>query len=131
MRVRLPQIQFLLLLLILLLPGCGSSDPFPALPTLAITSLNPMSQPRAASAGSPGFTLTVNGSGFISVSEVNFNHIPVTTTFVSDTQLDAEIPALYIFFSTPITSPLIVPVTVNNPEVAGGTSSPASFTVLP
>jgi hypothetical protein len=127
MSVRSSHIRFFLFFLLLLhLTGCGSSDPFPALPAPTITSLSPTNQVT----GSPDFTLTVNGSGFLSVSEVNFDNIPVTTTFVSESQLDAEIPASFINFSG-ITAPVTVPVTVDNPAAAGGVSSPASFTVTP
>src|SRR6266478_4529415 len=101
MRMKSTQIQFLLFLLLLLyLPGCGSTDPFPDLPTPAITSLNPTSHQEAALASSPPFTLTINGSGFVSNSEVKFKGIPVTTTFVSDSELDAEISSALIFFPT-------------------------------
>jgi len=127
MRMRSTQIQLLVCLLLLLhLSGCGSTDPFPALPTPTITYLSPTSQVT----GSPDFSMTVNGTGFISVSNVKFNNVPVTTTFVSDSQLDAEIPATLINF-TGITMPVTVSVTVDNPDAAGGTSDPALFTVLP
>ena len=46
-------------------PGGGTGNN----PVPSITSLNPSS----ATAGGPAFTLTVNGSGFISSSVVNFN----------------------------------------------------------
>jgi len=49
--------------------------------------------PDAIAPGSPGFTLTVNGAGFVSGSVVNWNGSPRTTTFVSDHQLTASILA--------------------------------------
>jgi uncharacterized protein (TIGR03437 family) len=49
--------------------------------------------PSSVAAGSPGFTLTVTGTGFVSGSVVQWNGAPVTTSFVSPTQLTAQIPA--------------------------------------
>lgn len=54
-----------------------------------ITSLSPAS----ANAGSPGITLTVNGTNFSNGSVVTWNGSSRTTTFVSATQLTAVIPA--------------------------------------
>ena len=135
--MRSTQIQFLLFLLLLLhLPGCGSSDPFPDLPAPASTSLNPASQTE----GSPDFIMIVNGFGFVSNSKVKFNGIPVATAFVSDSELDAEILMGFISFPpcsptpqpcTPLTSPVTVAVTVDNPDFAGGTSGPILFTITP
>ena len=56
---------------------------------LAVTSLNP----STAAAGSAGFTLTVNGSGFTSGSVVLWNGSPLSTTFVSASQLRATVTA--------------------------------------
>ena len=53
------------------------------------TSLSPTS----ATAGGAAFTLTVNGTGFVSTSVVKFNGATKTTTFVSATQLTAAITA--------------------------------------
>ncbi len=49
--------------------------------------------PSSVKAGSPGFTLTVTGTGFAATSVVEWNGAPVATTFVSSTQLTAQIPA--------------------------------------
>jgi len=88
-------------------------------PTPAITSLSPAS----ALAGGPAFTLTVNGTGFVSTSTVNFNNAPKVTTFVSATQLTAAIPAADIAtVGTP-------PVTVTSPTPGGGTSTSVTFNV--
>lgn len=62
---------------------------FPSCGAVAISSLSPISVP----AGNPTFTLTVNGSGFVSGATVLFNGAARTTTFVSATQLTATIPA--------------------------------------
>jgi hypothetical protein len=54
-----------------------------------ITSLSPSS----ASAGGPAFTLTINGSGFVSGNWVQWNSTTLTTTYVSPIQLTAAVPA--------------------------------------
>jgi Bacterial Ig-like domain (group 3)/Bacterial Ig-like domain (group 2) len=87
------------------------------LPTLATLS------PTSVIAGTGGFTLTVNGTNFISGSVVNFNGVAQTTTYVSATQLTAAIPA------SAITTAGAVPVTVTTAAPGGGTSSAVSFTV--
>jgi len=68
--------------------GAGS----PILPAPVISSLSPSS----ATAGGVAFTLTVNGSGFANGSTIEWNGSPVTTTYVSATQLTASIPASLI-----------------------------------
>lgn len=49
--------------------------------------------PTGAAAGGPGFTLEVDGNQFISQSVVQWNGSPRQTTFVSATQLTAQISA--------------------------------------
>jgi phage tail sheath protein FI len=57
-----------------------------------VTSLSPSS----AVAGGGTFTLTVTGSGFVPSSVVNWNGAPLATTDVSDTVLQAAVPAANI-----------------------------------
>ncbi len=78
--------------------------------------------PTSAIAGGAGFTLTVNGTNFVSGAGVSFNGNARTTTFVGATQLTAAILA------SDIASAGTFNVTVTNP--GGGTSNPASFTVV-
>jgi hypothetical protein len=52
--------------------------------------------PSTAGAGLPAFTLTVNGSGFVSGAAVNWNGIAQPTTFVSASRLTAAISASLI-----------------------------------
>lgn len=52
--------------------------------------------PSAATAGGPAFTLTVNGSGFVSGSVVQWNGSSLSTTYVSPTQLTASVSAAQI-----------------------------------
>jgi hypothetical protein len=55
----------------------------------ALASLSP----NTATAGGQAFTLTVNGSNFVSGGSVLWNGVPRTTTFGSVTQVTAAIPA--------------------------------------
>ena len=52
--------------------------------------------PQTATAGDAGFTITANGSGFVTgaiiIWNVGPNQIDLTTTFVSSTQLTAPVP---------------------------------------
>jgi len=104
--------------------GGGTSGPAvfvvsAANPVPAITTISPTS----ATAGGAAFTLTVNGTGFVSTSAVNFGASAPVTTFVSPTQLTAAIPA------TAIAAAGNVNVTVFSPGPGGGTSNIVTFTV--
>lgn len=95
-------------LAILLLPvvSCGGC---PAKPS--ITSISPSS----ATAGAPGFSLTLNGDHFSSNAVVVWNGSPLTTSFVNSSQLTAAISA------TQIAAPDTAQVYVYNPT--GGTQT--------
>ncbi|HLY57850.1 MAG TPA: IPT/TIG domain-containing protein [Stellaceae bacterium] len=75
----------------------------------AISSLSPSSAP----AGAGAFTLTVQGRNFVPASTVNWDGTPLTTTYVSDTQLTAQVPA------SDVTAAGAGYVTVSNPQGAG------------
>ena len=47
--------------------------------------------PASTPPGGPGFTLTVNGAGFVSGAGVSWNGQPRTTQFISKTRLTAQI----------------------------------------
>ena len=49
--------------------------------------------PGAVTPGSAAFTLTVNGTAFVSGATVDWNGTPLTTNFVSSSQLTAAVPA--------------------------------------
>jgi hypothetical protein len=106
-------------------PGGGTSSAAtltvtnPANPVPVMSSISPGS----VTAGSGGFTLTVNGSSFVSGSVVQVNGSARATTFVSSTQLTAAIAA------SDVASSATLSITVNNPAPGGGTSSAASLTV--
>jgi hypothetical protein len=80
--------------------------------------------PAGNRAGSPAFTLTVNGTNFLSSSVVNFGGTAVATTFASSTQLTGAIPVAAIASSGTPT------VTVTNPAPGGGTSNAVNFTII-
>jgi len=75
--------------------------------------------PTSIAPGGPGFTLTVNGTGFVSGSKVNWNGTALTTSFVSSSRLTASVSG------SDIGSAGSAWVTVTNPAPGGGTSLPA------
>jgi len=81
--------------------------------------------PDAVMPGGTGFTLTVNGTGFVMGSVVNWNGSARATTFVSGSQLNASILA------SDIARPSTSTVTVVNPIPGGGTSNVTLFEVTP
>ena len=95
-----------------------------AVPTIASLSPNPVD------AGGVEFLLTLTGSGFVPSSVVNWANTPIGTTYVSSTQLRADItPELRALSGT-------FPLTVSNSGVARSaavpfTVSPVLFTVSP
>jgi alpha-D-ribose 1-methylphosphonate 5-triphosphate synthase subunit PhnH len=103
-------------------PGGGTSNSLTFTvnnPRPTITSLSPSS----ATAGGPLFTLTVNGTNYVTTSVMNWNGAALTTTFVSGTELTASVPA------SDIAAAGTFKVTVSNPAPGGGNSPPATFTV--
>jgi hypothetical protein len=79
--------------------------------------------PSSAAPGGSAFTLTVNGTGFISGATVNFNGAALTTTFVSSRQLTASVPA------TSVASAATASITVTNPTPGGGLSNVVYFPI--
>ena len=75
--------------------------------------------PTSVPPGAAGFTLTVNGTGFVSGSVVHWNDTALTTNFVSSSRLTASVPG------TDVASAGSGWVTVTNPAPGGGTSLPA------
>jgi hypothetical protein len=111
-------------------PVGGVSNPLtftitqPPTPAPILTAINP----NSATAGSPGFTLTVTGANFISTTTVRWNGANRPTTFVSATQLTAQIPASDI--TTPGTASVNVFTPPNAAGVGGGLSTnPLPFTI--
>ena len=87
-----------------------------------IPMLNQPLVPSAASPGSNGLTLTVNGANFLSNATVNWNGLPLVTNGGGN-QLTANVPAANLNTSQTAL------VTVTNPGSKGGTSNPAFFHV--
>jgi trimeric autotransporter adhesin len=86
--------------------------------------------PNTAAAGDVAFTLTVNGSGFVSQSVIYWNSMAHTTQFMTSGQLTTSITA------AEITAAGSVPVYVRNPGGTGiyssqpaATSNMVNFTV--
>jgi hypothetical protein len=106
-------------------PGGGPSNALifnitPPNPAPSLTSLTP----NTAAIGSPAFTLTVQGAGFVPGSVVRWNGADRQTTFFSATQLFAQIPA------SDLTTAGTANVTVFNPAPGGGTSNSLTFAVV-
>ena len=81
--------------------------------------------PNTAFNGSPAITLTANGTGFVTGSQVVWNGNPLTTTFVSSTQLTAVVPDTYL------TTAGIENVFVFNPDFTVSTTLPFTIAVSP
>ncbi len=98
--------------------------------TITITGDNPVPtltslSPNNALVGGGSLNLTVTGTNFVPTSVVRWGGANRTTTFVSNTQLTASIPA------SDLTTAGNVNVTVFNPAPVGGTSNALTFTVNP
>jgi len=83
-----------------------------------ISSLNP----TCATAGGPQFTLTVNGTNFVSGSTVRWSGTALTTTFVSATQLTATVPPALIAAAGTASITVVTP--------CGGTSNAQTFPIV-
>lgn len=79
-------------------------------------------------AGSPGFTLTVNGTNFVNGSTVNVNSVSRSPTFVSSTKITASILSTDVASQGTINISATNPVAINNSS--GGTSSSVPLAVL-
>lgn len=105
-------------------PGGGSSNPLsftinPPNPLPALASL----VPSVVAVGSPGFTLTINGSNFVPGAVVNINGSPRQTVFFSASQVFAQVT------SADVANVGSVTVTVVNPSPGGGTSNGLPLTI--
>lgn len=94
----------------------NSGNPVPILTALSTSD---------TTAGGSAFVMTVQGSSFISGSVVEWNGSPRSTTFVSATQLNANILA------SDIAQPGTAQITVANPSPGGGSSSSLPFITAP
>lgn len=79
--------------------------------------------PAATVPGGSAYTLTVKGFGFVAGSTVNWNGVPLVTTYVSSSQLTATVP------SANLATPRTATITVVSPAPGGGTSNIQYFVV--
>ena len=93
-----------------------------SIPTNPIPAISGIS-PAFTNAGGAVFTLTINGSGFIASSTVYWGASTLTTTYVSATQLTAQVPAADTATAGTIS------ITVQTPAPGGGTSNAWQFEV--
>jgi hypothetical protein len=98
------------------------ADPQDSNPVPTIAALSPSSV-VVDYTGLTGFTLTVTGSNFVSLSTVEWNGSPRQTELVSTTQLQAQIN-----FSD-VQNAGTAAVTVVTPSPGGGTSNALTFTI--
>jgi hypothetical protein len=88
-------------------------------PTPTLVSLSP----GTVAVGSRNFTLTLTGTEFRTSSAVVFNGTTLATTYVSTTQLTAQVPA------SAVAAVGSYDVTVRNPAPGGGSSAALPFVV--
>ena len=89
----------------------------------AIPLINNPLVPDTVAPGGGALTLTVNGTGFVAASTVNWNGSPRATTFASRSRLTATILA------SDIATASTAAVTVVNPSPGGGASNAAYFPI--
>jgi len=85
----------------------------------SVTSLSP----SFVNAGTSAFILTVTGANFLPTSTIEWNGAMLSTTYLSETQLEAPVPTLDIAASG------FADVVVLTPAPGGGASTPAVFTI--
>ena len=100
--------------------GVFKTTPLATNPVPTLSSVSPTS----FTIGTPGRTFTVTGTNFVGSSVVQVDGVSRATTYVSATQLSAQLTA------GEMTSPQSFTVTVFNPTPAGGTSSSATVQVV-
>jgi len=93
--------------------GLANPVPFISLPLV----------PGSITPGSSSFTLTVNGSNFVSGATVKWNAKSLSTTFVSKSTLTATVPA------SNVSGPKTALITVVNGTPGGGVSNTVFFPV--
>jgi hypothetical protein len=109
-------------------PGAVSSAsmPFAVGASPIVASLSP----NAAPPGSSGFTLTVNGSNFTAGDTVLWNGAPLSTSYVSSTQLTAPVTAAQLSGAGTVNVSVLHNGVLSN-TVAFGISAPAVTSVSP
>jgi hypothetical protein len=104
-------------------PGGGASGALTLTVNNPVPSVSSIS-PNPVVATGNSFTLSVSGTGFVGTSVVQFDGTPLPTTFVSPTQLQAQVS------NTEIIAVGQHAITVFNPSPGGGTSNAVTLTVV-
>ena len=97
--------------------------------TIVLAESNPVALinnplvPTSAAPGGTSFTLTVNGTGFVQGSVVDWNGSTLATTFITSSQLTAVVPASDVVIAGAAL------ITVVSPVPGGGTSNVDLFEV--
>jgi hypothetical protein len=109
---------WVLVLLIVGMPCCGQYVNYPVPNLVSLT-------PPSILAGNPQFFLFANGSNFSPGSVVQWNGNALITIFLSQTQLQATVPAVLV------QNPGTATVKVFTTTPGGGTSAQVTFTITP
>ncbi len=117
-----------------MLAGCSGGNstsvtPTPAAPTPVTPANNPAPTVKSVSpgsvlAGSASQTLTFTGTGYIASTAATLNGTALQTTFVGGTSLQATVPA------SALAAGQVVSLVLSNPTPGGGSSDPASFSIM-
>ena len=103
-------------------PGGGTSGAASFVVNNPVPTLTSLSQ-SSVLVGSPGFTLTATGDGFVGSSTVMWGPTALTTTFISATSLSVVLPTSFL------ATPGQVAVSVVTPSPGGGATSTLAFQV--
>jgi hypothetical protein len=115
---------------ILLLAGCNDINPYlgaEATQSSTISYITPSSRP----AGCPGFTLDIQGAGFVNDAVVSWNNSPRTTNFESSSELLATINASDVATPGPVSIVVTTPALSGQQNQGNNFSNIVSFTVGP
>lgn len=105
------------------LAACGGGSTTVTGPPLNPTPTITAASPSTATRGGPAFTLNVSGSNFVSGAAVQWNGAARPTSFLSSSQLTAQISADDILVAG------VENVAVFNPGPGGGTSNSLTFNI--
>src|SRR3984957_7239538 len=94
-----------------------------AAPGSPVPFLNQPLAPTSVSPGTSGFTLSLNGAGFVSGATIDFNRVPLATILVDNAHLTAMVPA------ADVATAGTAAITVVNPAPGGGPSNVVYFQV--
>lgn len=106
-------------------PGGGNSGSaeFTINPTSNPAPQLQASNPSSVNAGSADIIFTVYGSNFIPTSVIQWNGAALTTSYLSDSYLEAQVPA------SNLSNPGVAEVVVVNPGPGGGSSTSLQFAI--